>query len=219
MSQGIIGRKIGMTSIFTEAGENIPCTVIETPDNVVTQIKTTEKDGYDAVQVGYGSRKEKHTSRALQGHFKAAGTEPVRKMLEFENLIPDLKPGDSVSAETLFSEGERVDVIGTSKGKGFQGVVKRHGFRGVGGQTHGQHNRERAPGSIGAASTPSRVFKGMKMGGRMGGSRVTSENVQIVRIIPEKNLVLVKGAVPGPTKGIVAIRKRTRTIEAAEQND
>lgn len=219
MSQGIIGRKIGMTSIFTEDGENIPCTVIEAPDNVVTQIKTTEKDGYEAIQVGYGSRKEKHTTSALKGHFKAAGTDPVRKMLEFENLIPDLKPGDAVSASTLFSEGERVDVIGTSKGKGFQGVVKRHGFRGVGGQTHGQHNRERAPGSIGAASTPSRVFKGMKMGGRMGGGRVTSENVQIVRIIPEKNLVLVRGSIPGPSKGIVAIRKRNRTIEAAEQND
>ncbi len=219
MSQGMIGRKIGMTSIFTDGGENIPCTVIEAPDNVITQIKTADKDGYDAVQVGYGARKVKHTSRALQGHFKAAGTDPKFKLMEFENLLPDLQPGDGISVSTLFSEGERIDVIGTSKGKGFQGVVKRHGFRGVGGQTHGQHNRERAPGSIGAASTPSRVFKGMKMGGRMGGSRVTSENVQIVRIIPEKNLVLVRGSIPGPTKSLVAIRKRNKTIASAEQND
>ena len=166
MSQGIIGRKIGMTSIFVGNGENVPCTVIEASDNVVTQIKSQDVDGYDAVQVGYGSRKEKRTSKALKGHFAKSGTDPKRKLNEFKNLLPDVSVGDTFSVSDLFSEGERVDVIGKSKGKGFQGVVKRHGFRGVGGQTHGQHNRERAPGSIGAASTPSRVFKGTQLSGR-----------------------------------------------------
>ncbi|NND71309.1 MAG: 50S ribosomal protein L3 [Rhodothermales bacterium] len=219
MSQAIIGRKIGMTSVFTENGESVPVTVIEAPDNVITQIKTVETDGYEAVQIGYGARKEKKTTKALKGHFEKSGTEPKIRLNEFNNLLEGAEAGDSFSASDLFSEGERVDVIGTSKGKGFQGVVKRHGFAGVGGATHGQHNRDRAPGSIGAASTPSRVFKGMKMGGRMGGERVTVQNIEIVRIVADKNLVLVRGAVPGPNKGIVAIRKRITTLPVVEEND
>ena len=219
MSQGIIGRKIGMTSIFVDSGENVPCTVIEASDNVVTQIRTADKDGYDAVQIGYGSKKEKRTTKALKGHFKASGGDSKSHVREFDNLLPEVKVGDTFSASDLFTEGERVDVIGKSKGKGFQGVVKRHKFAGVGGQTHGQHNRNRAPGSIGAASTPSRVFKGMKMGGRMGGDRVTVQNIEIVRIIADKNLVIVRGAVPGPNKGIVAIRKRISTLPSVQEND
>ncbi|MBR9832219.1 50S ribosomal protein L3 [Acidiluteibacter ferrifornacis] len=202
---GIIGKKIGMTSVFSAEGKNIPCTVIEAGPCVVTQVKTSEVDGYEAIQLGYGERKEKRTSAAMKGHFKKAGTTPKIKTIEFKGF-EDKKVGDSVDV-SLFAEGEWVDVTGTSKGKGFQGVVKRHGFAGVGGQTHGQHNRLRAPGSIGAASTPSRVMKGMRMAGQMGGVRVTTENLEVVKVYPEKNLIVLKGSVPGAKGSIVTINK------------
>jgi large subunit ribosomal protein L3 len=202
---GIIGKKIGMTSVFSAEGKNIPCTVIEAGPCVVTQVKTSEVDGYEAIQLGYGERKEKRTSAAMKGHFKKAGTTPKVKTVEFKGF-DDKKVGDSVDV-TLFAEGEWVDVTGTSKGKGFQGVVKRHGFAGVGGQTHGQHNRLRAPGSIGAASTPSRVMKGMRMAGQMGNERVTTENLEVVKVYPEKNLIVLKGSVPGAKGSIVTINK------------
>lgn len=202
---GIIGKKIGMTSVFSAEGKNIPCTVIEAGPCVVTQVKTFEVDGYEAIQLGYGERKEKRTSAAMKGHFKKAGTTPKIKTIEFKGF-EDKKVGDSVDV-SLFAEGEWVDVTGTSKGKGFQGVVKRHGFAGVGGQTHGQHNRLRAPGSIGAASTPSRVMKGMRMAGQMGGVRVTTENLEVVKVYPEKNLIVLKGSVPGAKGSIVTINK------------
>ena len=202
---GIIGKKIGMTSVFSAEGKNIPCTVIEAGPCVVTQVKTSEVDGYEAIQLGYRERKEKRTSAAMKGHFKKAGTTPKIKTIEFKGF-EDKKVGDSVDV-SLFAEGEWVDVTGTSKGKGFQGVVKRHGFAGVGGQTHGQHNRLRAPGSIGAASTPSRVMKGMRMAGQMGGVRVTTENLEVVKVYPEKNLIVLKGSVPGAKGSIVTINK------------
>ena len=202
---GIIGKKIGMTSVFSAEGKNIPCTVIEAGPCVVTQVKTSEVDGYEAIQLGYGERKEKRTSAAMKGHFKKAGTTPKIKTIEFKGF-EEKKVGDSVDV-SLFAEGEWVDVTGTSKGKGFQGVVKRHGFAGVGGQTHGQHNRLRAPGSIGAASTPSRVMKGMRMAGQMGGVRVTTENLEVVKVYPEKNLIVLKGSVPGAKGSIVTINK------------
>ena len=175
---GLIGKKLGMTSIYSAEGKNLPCTLIECGPCVVTQVKTVEKDGYSAVQLGYGERKEKNTPNALKGHFKKAGTSPKSKLIEFADF-EDLNLGDEVNAE-LFQEGEFVDVVGTSKGKGFQGVVKRHNFRGVGDATHGQHNRLRAPGSIGAASYPARVFKGMKMAGQMGNERVKVQNLQVL---------------------------------------
>jgi len=209
MSKGIIGRKVGMTNVFSEDGRQYPCTVIEAGPNVVTQVKTVERDGYPAVQVGFGRKKAKRTTKALAGHFEAAGTEPLRILREFSPHAEDLSPGDHVRVEDLFEEGERIDVAGISKGKGFQGVVKRHGFRGVGGVTHGQHNRQRAPGSIGASSTPSRVVKGMRMAGRTGGSRVTTKNVAVVQIIPDHNLVLIQGSVPGPKNGFVELIKRS----------
>ncbi len=205
---GIIGKKLGMTSIFNPAGNNVICTVIETGVNVVTQVKTVESDGYNAVQVGLGERKVKRTSKALQGHFKAANTEPKRKVKEFRNYSVDAKLGGEVTASDFFAEGELIDVVGISKGKGFQGVVRRHGFSGVGMRTHGQHNRGRAPGSIGASSYPSRVFKGMRMAGRMGGDRVKVKNLQVVRIMEEQGLILIKGAVPGPKNGYVELHKR-----------
>jgi large subunit ribosomal protein L3 len=202
---GIIGKKVGMTGIFTEDGKNVACTVIEAGPCVVTQVKTKEKEGYDAVQLAFDDAKEKNTSRQMKGHFQKAGTTAKRKVVEFKfegakNL------GDVVSLD-IFSEGEFVDVVGVSKGKGFQGVVKRHGFSGVGMQTHGQHNRLRAPGSLGASSFPSRVFKGMRMAGRTGGSRVKVQNLEVVKILADKNLLLVKGAVPGPKGGYLIIEK------------
>jgi large subunit ribosomal protein L3 len=202
---GIIGKKVGMTSIYSAEGKSIPCTVIEAGPCVVTQVKTLETDGYNAVQIGYDDKKEKHTTKALQGHFKKAGTTPKKKMMEFE-FNDEKKLGDIITVET-FSEGEFVDIIGESKGKGFQGVVKRHGFAGVGGQTHGQHNRLRAPGSLGASSWPSRVFKGMRMAGRMGGNQVKVQNLELVKIFVEKNLIVVKGSIPGSKGSYVIIEK------------
>ena len=202
---GIIGKKVGMTSIYNAEGKSIPCTVIEAGPCVVTQVKTVETDGYNAVQVGFDEKKEKHTPKALQGHFKKAGTTPKRKLMEF-SYDDAKKLGDVVTVET-FAEGEFVDVIGTSKGKGFQGVVKRHGFAGVGGQTHGQHNRLRAPGSLGASSWPSRVFKGMRMAGRMGGDRVKVQNLELVKIFADKNLIVVKGSIPGAKGSYIIVEK------------
>ena len=194
---GLIGKKIGMTSVFGADGKNLPCTVIEAGPCVVTQLRTVEKDGYAAVQLAYDEISEKHASAPLQGHFKKAGTTPKRKLVEFKaDFAGELKLGDVVSLE-VFENTPYVDVVGTSRGKGFQGVVKRHGFAGVGGQTHGQHNRLRHPGSMGASSWPSRVLPGMRMAGHMGNERVKVENLQIVKVIPEHNLVVVKGSVPG----------------------
>lgn len=205
--QGLIGKKIGMTSIFDEAGKNLACTVIELGPNVVTQVKTEESDGYSALQLAYGEKKEKNTSNQLQGHFAKAGTSPKRKVAEVRDFKIEKALGESVTVEEVFEEGDIVNVVGTSKGKGFQGVVKRHGFRGVNDATHGQHNRQRSPGSIGAASYPARVFKGMRMGGRTGGDQVKVTNLEILKIFPEKNAVLVKGAVPGHKGGFVIIEK------------
>lgn len=202
---GLIGRKLGMTSIYDANGKAIPCTMIEAGPCVVTQVKTLEKDGYEAVQLGYGDRKEKNTPNALRGHFKAAGTEPKKKLVEFDGFA-DAKTGDVITID-MFAEGEYVDVVGTSKGKGFQGVVKRHNFQGVGDATHGQHNRLRAPGSIGAASYPARVFKGMKMAGRMGNDRVTSQNLAVLKVLADKNIILVKGSVSGPKNSFVIVKK------------
>lgn len=204
---GLIGKKLGMTSIFSAEGKNLPCTVIEAGPCVVTQVKTKDKDGYESIQLAYGDRKEKNTPSALKGHFKKANTMPKAKVAEFTNDFPsDLNLGDTVNAE-LFSEGDYIDVIGTSKGKGFQGVVKRHGFGGVGQATHGQHNRLRAPGSVGASSYPSRVFKGMRMAGRTGGDRVKALNLEVVKVMPEKNIILVKGSVPGAKGSFVILDK------------
>ena len=203
---GLIGKKIGMTSVFSADGKNIPCTVIEAGPCVVTQIKTVESDGYEAVQLGFQEKNEKHTTKPEQGHFKKAGVAPQRHLVEFKGF-GELKLGDQLKAEDVFSEDEYVDVVGTSKGKGFQGVVKRHGFAGVGERTHGQHNRLRAPGSLGASSFPSRVFKGMRMAGQTGNQRVTVQNLQIIKVIPEHNLVMVKGSVPGAKGSIVIIEK------------
>lgn len=223
---GLIGKKVGMTVVYDDDRKQIPCTVLEVGPCVVTQLKTQETDGYEAIQMGYGERKEKNTSNAQVGHFAKAGTTPKRVVWETEPFVPvtytrvegeggatyegkegdAIKLGDSLSVD-LFQPGEFVDVIGTSKGKGFQGVVKRHGFHGVGGQTHGQHNRGRAPGSLGPGSTPSRVFKGMKMGGQMGNARVKLTNLRVVRVVPEKNLLVVSGAVPGHKGAYVFIEK------------
>lgn len=205
---GLIGRKLGMTSIFNSAGNQVVCTVIETGQNVVTQIRTDEVDGYSAVQIGFGEKKEKRTTKALKGHFAKAGTTPKRKLVEFRGYDADVNLGQEVSASDLFTEGEKIDIVGISKGKGFQGVVKRHGFGGVGMQTHGQHNRGRAPGSIGQSSYPSRVFKGTRMHGRTGNERVKVKNLQIVQILPEHNLILVKGAVPGPKGAFLELHKK-----------
>jgi large subunit ribosomal protein L3 len=202
---GIIGKKIGMTSVYSADGKNLPCTIIEAGPCVVTQIKTQEKDGYESVQLGFEDKKEKNTPKAMLGHFAKAKTNPKRKMVEFQGM-DDATLGESITVEQ-FDEGEFVDVVGTSKGKGFQGVVKRHGFGGVGQSTHGQHNRMRAPGSIGAASYPARVFKGMKMGGRTGGDRVKSINLQVLKVIPEKNLLIVKGSVPGSKGSYLIVEK------------
>ena len=196
---GLIGKKVGMISVFGADGKNIPCTVVEAGPCVVTQIRTVETDGYAAVQLAYDEKKEKRTSAALKGHFEKAGTTPKKKLVEFEaDFAGELKLGDTVTVADIFTEGVKfVDVVGTSKGKGFQGVVKRHGFAGVGGQTHGQHNRLRHPGSMGASSWPSRVFPGMRMAGHMGNERVKVFNLEVLKVIPESNLVVVKGSVPG----------------------
>ncbi len=203
---GLIGKKIGMTSIFDESGNNVPCTVIEAGPCVVTQIRTEENDGYSAYQLGFDDKSEKNSSKALIGHAKKAGTHPKIKFAEFKGFDEDLKLGDSVGVDH-FEVGEFVDVSGISKGKGFQGVVKRHGFAGVGQATHGQHNRLRAPGSIGAASYPARVFKGMKMAGRMGAEKVKVMNLRVLKVMPEKNILLVKGAVPGHNNSYLLIQK------------
>ncbi|MCB0852815.1 MAG: 50S ribosomal protein L3 [Bacteroidetes bacterium] len=204
---GLIGKKVGMTSIYSAAGKMIPCTVIEAGPCVVTQVKSEDKDGYKAVQIAFGDRREKTTTKPLLGHFKKANTTPKRKLVEFKNYAQELNLGDVVKAEDVFAEGEFVSVTGTSKGKGFQGVVKRHGFGGVGQSTHGQHNRLRAPGSIGAASDPARVFKGMRMAGQTGNQRFTIENLEIVKIMPEEGVMLIKGAIPGYNGSTVIIRK------------
>jgi large subunit ribosomal protein L3 len=203
---GIIGKKIGMTSLFDENGVNVPCTLIEAGPCVVTQVKTVEKDGYDAVQLGFGEKKEKNTTKSLLGHFKKAKTSPKKKLVEFRSFTDSLNLGDVINVEK-FEVGDFVDAVGTSKGKGFQGVVKRHGFGGVGGATHGQHNRLRAPGSIGACSFPARVFKGLRMAGRTGGARVMVENLRILRVYPDKNLLVVSGSVPGAKNSYVTIEK------------
>ena len=203
---GLIGKKVGMTSVFSVEGKSIPCTVIECGPCVVTQVKTIETDGYEALQLGFDETKEKHTTKPLSGHFKKAGTTPKRKLVEFAGMGSDHKLGDVIDVN-FFEGTDYIDVVGISKGKGFQGVVKRHGFGGVGQSTHGQHNRLRAPGSIGACSTPARVFKGMRMAGRMGGDRVTVENLQVLKVIPENNLLLVKGSIPGSKGSYVIIQK------------
>ncbi len=203
---GLIGKKIGMTSIFDENGKNIPCTVIEAGPCIVTQVRTEEVDGYNALQLGFDDATEKSANKAAKGHAKKAGTSVKRKVVEFKGFDEEYKLGDAITVEQ-FIEGEFVDISGTSKGKGFQGVVKRHGFGGVGQATHGQHNRLRAPGSIGAASYPARVFKGMKMAGRMGGETVKVQNLRVYKVVPEKNLLVVKGCVPGHKNSYVIIEK------------
>ena len=203
---GLIGKKIGMTSVFGADGKNLPCTVIEAGPCVVTQIRTVEKDGYAAVQLAYDETTEKHASKALKGHFEKAGTTPKRKLVEFKaDFAQELKLGDVLTVSDIFADVKFVDVIGTSKGKGFQGVVKRHGFAGVGGQTHGQHNRLRHPGSLGACAWPSRVFKGMRMAGHMGNERVKVFNLEVIKVMPENNLIVVKGSVPGAKGSYVIV--------------
>jgi large subunit ribosomal protein L3 len=205
---GIIGKKIGMTSVFSVEGKNIPCTVIEAGPCVITQVKTEETDGYEALQLAYGDKKEKQTTKAELGHFKKAGITPRKKVVEFANTYQEtFELGQEVDV-SVFHVNDYVDIEGVSKGKGFQGVVKRHNFRGVNDATHGQHNRLRAPGSIGASSWPSRVFKGMRMAGRDGGKTVTIENLLIIKIIPEKNIIVVKGSVPGAKGSYLIIRKQ-----------
>jgi len=203
---GLIGKKIGMTSLFDEIGKNIPCTILELGPCIVTQIKTKEKDGYKSFQLSYDDKSEKQIVKSEEGHFKKANTLPKKKLIEFKGFEEDLKLGDSLTVNH-FVEGEYVDVSGISKGKGFQGVVKRHGFAGVGQATHGQHNRLRAPGSIGAASYPARVFKGMKMAGQMGNKKVKIQNLKVLKVLPEKNLIVVKGAVPGHNNSFIIVQK------------
>ena len=203
---GIIGKKIGMTSIFDANGKNIPCTVIEAGPCVITQVKTTETDGYNALQLGFEDQKENRVNMPTLGHFKKSKSTPKKKLVEFRDFEGDHKLGETLTVE-LFEEGEYVDVGGVSKGKGFQGVVKRHNFRGVGDATHGQHNRLRAPGSIGAASYPARVFKGMRMAGQTGNKKVKVANLQVMRVMPEKNILVVKGSVPGAKNSYLIIEK------------
>ncbi|HAP51240.1 MAG: 50S ribosomal protein L3 [Muribaculaceae bacterium] len=203
---GLIGKKIGMTSVFSADGKNVPCTVIEVGPCVVTQVKTVETDGYEALQLGFVEKKDKHTTKPEAGHFKKAGVAPQRFLAEFKGFDGDHKAGDTITVD-LFNDVEFVDVQGTSKGKGFQGVVKRHGFGGVGQKTHGQDDRLRAPGSIGACSYPAKVFKGMRMAGQMGNQRCTVQNLQVIKILPENNLLVVKGSVPGCKGSIVIIEK------------
>ena len=203
---GLIGKKIGMTSIFSDEGKNIPCTILEVGPCKVTQIKTEEVDGYNAIQLGFAAHKESRVSKAAMGHFKKAKSSPLKKVVEFIADFDEVSLGDDVNVE-LFEEGDFVTVVGTSKGKGFQGVVKRHNFRGVGDATHGQHNRLRAPGSIGAASYPARVFKGMRMAGQMGNERVKVENLQVLKVLADRNMMVVKGAVPGARNSYITIEK------------
>ena len=202
---GLIGKKIGMTSIFSEEGKNIPCTILEVGPCKVTQIKTEAVDGYNAIQLGFSEQKESRVGKAALGHFKKADSTPLRKLVEFP-ADTDVVLGDVVNAE-IFEEGDFVTVAGTSKGKGFQGVVKRYNFKGVGDATHGQHNRLRAPGSIGAASYPARVFKGMRMAGQMGNTRVKVENLQVLKVLADRNMIVVKGAVPGAKNSYITIEK------------
>lgn len=208
---GIIGKKIGMTTLYDPEGRSIPCTVVTGGPCVVTQIKNLEKDGYQAVQLGYDQRKKKNTTKALIGHFNKANTEPQKQLVEFKKFSQELgkepQLGQTIRAEDIFVEGDYIDVTGTTKGKGFQGVVKRHGFSGVGEQTHGQHNRQRAPGSVGASSFPSRVFKGMKMAGRTGGNRVKITNLKIMKIVPQENLLVLSGAIPGSKNAYIILEK------------
>jgi len=203
---GLIGKKIGMTSVFSVEGKNIPCTVIEAGPCAVSQVRTIEKDGYEAVQLGFLDKKEKHATKPEIGHFKKAGTAPKQKIVEFDGFGSDVKLGDIITVD-MIQPTDFIDVTGLSKGKGFQGVVRRHGFGGVGQATHGQHNRLRAPGSLGASSYPSRVFKGMRMAGRMGGVNITIQNLQVLKVIPENNLLIVKGSVPGANGSFLIIQK------------
>ena len=203
---GIIGKKVGMTSFYDDNGKNIPCTIIEAGPCVITQIKTPDRDGYNALQLGFEEQKESRVNKPKMGHFKKANASPKKKLVEFRDFGGEFSLGDSITVE-IFEEGEYVDVVGTSKGKGFQGVVKRYNFRGVGDATHGQHNRMRAPGSIGAASYPARVFKGMRMAGQMGNNRVKETNLQVMKVFPDKNLLVVKGAVPGAKNSYVIVEK------------
>jgi len=204
--KGIIGKKIGMTSVFTPDGKQTPCTIIEAGPCTVTQVKTQTTDGYNATQIAFGDRKEKHSNSALNKHFAKANSGAKKFVKEFRDYSPEKNLGDSITVD-IFSEGENVDVVGTSKGKGFQGVVKRHGFGGVGEQSHGQHDRQRAPGSIGNSSDASRVFKGMRMAGRMGTDRVKIKGLKVIKIFPDKNYILVNGSVPGHNGSIVLIQK------------
>ena len=204
---GLIGRKIGMTSVFDSAGRNVACTVVEAGPCVVTQVKDEDQDGYTAFQLGFGEAKAKRTSQALIGHFDKANTTPKRNLVEFRDFSLEKALGETVTLDEVFQEGDVVSVVGTSKGKGFQGVVKRHGFAGVNDATHGQHNRQRAPGSIGAASYPAKVVKGMRMAGQTGKKRVKTRNLRVLKLFPEKNLMLIKGAVPGHKGSIVIIEK------------
>ena len=203
---GLLGKKIGMTSVFSADGKNVPCTVIEVGPCVVTQVKTVEKDGYAAVQLGFDEKKEKHTTNPMAGHFKKAGVAPQCHLAEFKGFGEEVKLGDTITVD-FFSEDDFVDIQGTSKGKGYQGVVKRHGFGGVGQSTHGQHNRLRAPGSVGACSYPAKVFKGMRMAGQMGNEKVTVQNLRVVKVLPEHNVLLIKGSIPGSKGSIVLIEK------------
>ncbi len=204
---GLLGKKIGMTSVFSADGKNVPCTVIEVGPCVVTQIKTVESDGYDAIQLGFEQKKEKHTTKPMAGHFEKAGVAPQRHLAEFKGFEGEYKLGDTITVDGLFAESDFVDIQGTSKGKGFQGVVKRHGFGGVGQATHGQHNRQRKPGSIGACSYPAKVFKGMRMAGQTGNATVTVQNLQVIKVLPENNLLMIKGSIPGSKGSIVLIEK------------
>ena len=203
---GLIGKKIGMTSVFSAEGKNVPCTVIEAGPCVVTQIKKMETDGYEAIQLAFGSKKDKHTTQPLKGHFQKAGVTPRSKLVEFKGFEQKYQLGDTINVD-IFEGVVYVDITGTSKGKGFQGVVKRHGFSGVGGQTHGQHNRLRAPGSVGASSFPSRVFKGTRMGGHTGDRQVKVYNLKVLKVIPENNILMIKGSVPGAIGSYLMIYK------------
>lgn len=210
MSSGLIGKKVGMTSVFDDDGNNVACTVIEAGPNVVTQVKSEDgPDGYDAVQLGFDNKPEKNTTKAMQGHFAEADAPPKRVVKEFRDFGGEVDQGDVIRVEDLFEEGETVDVVGVSKGKGFQGVVKRHGFSGVGMTTHGQSDRQRHPGSIGASADPSRVFKGMRMAGQTGGDRTKIQNLTVVKILPDHDAILVKGSVPGSKEGYVELHKKT----------
>lgn len=203
---GLIGKKIGMTSIYDENGKNIPCTVLQVGPCIVTQVRTKEVDGYEAIQLGFDDKAERHANKATVGHFKKAGTSAKKQVVEFKYFTEEYKLGDEITVD-LFQEGEFVDISGTSKGKGFNGVVKRHGFAGVGQATHGQHNRLRAPGSVGASSYPSRVFKGVRMAGRLGGDTVKVQNLRVLKVVKDKNLLVVKGAVPGHKNAYIIIEK------------